>query len=50
MNTSWRDDPMAWDAPSMALIEDALARRYRPLAGWVQAESKGTVRLFVRRD
>ena len=50
MNTSWRDDPMAWDAPSMALIEDTLARRYAPLAGWVQAESRGTVQVFVRRD
>jgi hypothetical protein len=34
----------------MALIEDTLARRYAPLASWVQAESKGTVRVFVRRD
>jgi hypothetical protein len=50
MNTSWRDDSMAWDAPAKVLIEDALARRYAPLASWVQAESKGTVRVFVRRD
>jgi hypothetical protein len=50
MNTSWRDDPIEWHRPSMALIEETLARHYASRAAWVQAESKGTVHLFVRRD
>jgi hypothetical protein len=50
MNTSWRDDRMFWDSEAMTLAEDILAQHYVPSATWVQAESKGTIRLFVRRD